>query len=120
MSNLLMTPLRTNLVNFKLCAEHAPEGTYIEAKKLNELLSSATKSLVAELELCGLNPGTDELKQHAEAALYDYVKKANAQMNIFALAEEFGRTVSGPDGGQVVEQTATDRDAVKRLLERLG
>ena len=115
-----MTPLRTNLVNFKLCAEHAPEGTYLEAKKLNELLSSATKNFLAELELSGFNAGTEELKQHAEAALYDYVKKANAPKTIFALAEEFGRTVSGPDGGQVVEQTATDRDAVKRLLERLG
>lgn len=115
-----MTPLRTNLVNFKLCAEHAPEGTYLEAKKLNELITSATTNFFAELELSGLNAGTDELKHHAEAALYDYVKKANAPKTIFALAEDFGRSVAGPDGGQVVEQAATDRDAVKRLLERLG
>ena len=69
-----MTPLRTNLVNFKLGAEHAPEGTYIEAKKLNELLTSATKNFFAELELSGLNVGTDELKHHAEAALYDQMR----------------------------------------------
>lgn len=96
----------TALTNFKRCVEDAPEGTYEDAKKLNEVIGDAVDKLMRDIRALGLNADACDGAFALEAALYSYVKQFNRDCALFPMAEDFGVAMDGPGGRDFVRGQA--------------
>lgn len=97
------------LTNFKRCAEEAPEGTYDEAKSLNDAIGNAVDQLIRDIRALGLKADTCDRAFALEAAIYTYVKQSNPDCSLFAMAEGFGASMDGPPRERVIAQARQDR-----------
>lgn len=105
--------METALHNFKRCAEDAPEGTYEEAKRLNNLLGETVDQFMRDLRALGLKADTCDLAFEVEATLYNYVKRSNPDGTMFPVSEGFGSSMGGPARERVIAQAARDRDCLR-------
>lgn len=103
------------LSNFKACASDAPEGTYEEAKKLNEIIGSACDQLMRDIRAMGLRADNCDLVYGLEAAMYDYVKRSNPDNVMFPVSEGFGSAMDTPARERVIANAKRDRDFLARL-----
>lgn len=105
--------LQAALTNFKRCTEEAPEGTYEEAKNLNNTIGDAIDQLMRDIRALGLKADNCDRAFALEAAIYEYVKQSNPDASLFVVAEGFGSAVDGPAGPRVIAQTVRDRDFLR-------
>lgn len=101
------------LDNFKRCCDEAPEGTYEDAKWLNECIGDTCDNLMNDLRNLGLKADACDLIYKVEATIYDYVKRSNPDNSMFAVAEGFGEAMDGPARERVIAQAKRDRDCLK-------
>lgn len=101
--------MKTDLANFKRCAEDAPEGTYEEAKRLNAIIGDAVDRLMRDLRAMGLKADACDRAFELEAAMYAYAKKSNPDATVFPVSEGFGSSMDGPERGRVLAQAASNR-----------
>lgn len=102
--------LKSDLSHFKRCAEEAPEGTYEDAKHLNEVIGGACDNLIREIRALGLKADNSDLIFAVEAAIYNYVKQSNPEAPLFPVAEGFGISMDGPDRDRIITQAEDDRE----------
>lgn len=102
--------MQNALSNFKRCAEEAPEGTYEEAKCLNNVIGGAVDQLMRDLRAMGLNADASDRAFELEAAIYAYVKQSNPDATVFPVSEGFGSSMDGPERERVLAQAASNRD----------
>ncbi|OBY87071.1 hypothetical protein [Delftia sp. JD2] len=107
-----MTILNSNFDAFKRCADGAPEGTYQQAKDLNELFGDTCAELMRSLRAMGLKAGATDLIYKVEAGLNDYVKQSNPECPMFPMAEGFGLSLDGSAAARVIAQGGRDREAL--------
>lgn len=106
--------LRDALHAFKRCAEDAPEGTYGQAKALNDLIGEVCDSVIHKVRVFGLLADNCDKIFDVESVLYDYVKKSNPDASLFPTAEGFGRSLDGPERDRVIAQAVRDRDFLRQ------
>lgn len=107
--------LVTALLNFKQCAEEAPEGCYDQAKALNEVIGNACDDLMRELRALGLKASAADFAFELEGAMYDYARKSNPDATVFPTAEGFGAGLNGPARERVLAKAASNRDFLRSL-----
>lgn len=100
---------------FKRCAEEVPEGTYEDAKRLNEVIGDTCDNLMQEVRDLGLKADACDLIFAVEAAIYDYVKRSNRESTLFPLAEGFGSSMDSPARDRVIAQAAANRDFLRSV-----
>ena len=102
--------ITTSLANFKACVEDAPEGTYVEAKNLNEVIGDTCDQLIRNLRVIGLKANNCDLIYNLEATIYDYVKRSNPDHAMFAVSEGFGSSMNSLARKRVIEHAERSRD----------
>lgn len=105
--------IESALANFKRCADEAPEGTYVDAKALNEVIGDSCDDLIKAVRALGLKADTCDLIYQVEATIYDYVKRSNPESSMFAVSEGFGKGLDSPARDRVLPQTISDRDFLR-------
>lgn len=111
----MSTELKKTLEHFKRCADEAPQGTYEDAKRLNEVIGNTCDNLIKEIRALGLKADTCDLIFAVEATIYDYVKRSNPAAPLFPVAEGFGSAMDGPARDRVIAQAERDRDILAAL-----
>lgn len=109
--------LNDQLTNLETCAEKAPEGTYVEAKAVAELVGDTSNALLAALESLGMKANNGDGLRDLEAAVYGYVKASNPEAYFLPAAEGFGVAMGTEAAERVLAQTIEERD---RLAGRGG
>lgn len=107
--------IESALNNFKSCAENAPEGTYEEAKKLNDVIGNAVDDLMGAIKDLGLKADNCDRAFELEAAIYDYVKRSNPESTIFPVSEGFGSSMDTPARERVIAQAESNRDFLRSI-----
>lgn len=111
--------MKKSLTDFKRCVEESPEGTYDDAKRLNEVIGETCDNLMREVRDLGLKADACDLIFALEAAIYDYVKRSNPESTLFPVAEGFGSSMDGPARDRVLSQAAASRDFFQ-ILRSVG
>lgn len=106
---------RKSLLNFKDCAESAPEGCYDQAKQIHDLIGDACDELMRGLRAIGLKADACDAAFDLEAAIYAYVRKSNPDNPVFPVAEGFGEAMSGPARERVLRQAVASREQLRAL-----
>lgn len=107
--------LNSQLENLEECAREAPEGTYEDAKALNEFFSETFDHLRSELLALGLKLDNADRYREFEAVLYGLIKDSNPECLTFAVSEGFGSAMDGPARERVVAQAASNRDFLRSV-----
>ena len=105
--------LNNSLLNFKRCADEAPEGAYEDAKRLNEVIGDTCNHLMRDVRALGLKANNCDLIFSLEAAIYDYVKRSNPEYSLLPTAEGFGASLDGPACERAIAQAEGDRDFLR-------
>lgn len=96
--------LNDSLSKLNDCADHAPSGTYEDAKELNDLLGDTCDEFMRQLKAMGLKtPNCDQIRE-VECVLYGYVVDANPMR--YATAEGFGSAMNTQAKDRVIRQAA--------------
>lgn len=103
------------LLNFKRCAEEAPEGAYEDCKRLERLIGGHMDLLMAELREAGYRADNCDRILELEAATYQYVKASNPDATVFPVSEGFGWAVDTEARERVIE-SARESVALFRSL----
>lgn len=83
------------LENFKRCAEEAPDGSYEEAKAVNDLIAETCDTFMREVRALGLKASACDAAFNLEAGLLRYVKASNTDSSVILAAEAFGGLLQG-------------------------
>lgn len=110
---MTLPAIKQALENFKRCAEDAPEGTYEDAKRLNEVIGDAMDGLMREIRAMGLKADACDRAFELEAMVYDYVRQSNPDSALFHTAEGFGSTMAGDARERVLAQARQNRDFLR-------
>ena len=103
------------LMNFKACAENAPEGAYEDCKQLERLIGDHMDLLMAELREIGLLAANDDRILALEATVYQYVKSSNPEAWFIHTAEGFGWAMHTEARERVIAQAAASVAFLKSL-----
>lgn len=110
------TAMNNRLTKLERCAEMAPEGSYVAAKEIAELVVDASNFVLRGLRALGhLADNSDRLRD-LEAAIYGYIIDSNRNNDSFLIAAEgFGEHVDGPAGARVLGAAVKDRDFLRSI-----
>lgn len=103
------------LLNFKACAENAPEGAYEDCKRLERLIGDHVDLLMAELREAGYKADGSDRAMELESALYQYVKASNPDSTTFPASEGFGWAMDTEARERVIAQAAAGVALFKSL-----
>lgn len=107
--------LCARLSNLEACAEHAPEGTFEQAKKIATFIHDHSGDLLRWLKNEGFKAGNDDRLRNLEVALYGYILTSNPDGEEFAAAEGFGALVDDPQFEAIKKRVAEDKAFLKSL-----
>lgn len=120
--NIDAAKLSAELGNLEACAEHAPAGTYEDAKALagwfGDVFAYAQGQL-SDLKLHGVKLVGDDRYREVEAVLYGAVKACSPDATVFAVAEGFGDAVTNR-GRETRERVIRQATSNLEFLKSVG
>jgi hypothetical protein len=102
--------------NFREGCEAAPEGTYVEAKQLRDVIGDAADSLIREVRAMGLKTDNCDGIYKVEEAIYEWIRNANPDASTFATCEGLGYAMGTPAADRVLARLTADRDFLRTVL----
>lgn len=105
--------MKTALTRFKRCAEGARDGSFQDAKRLNDTIGETCDDLIVKIRSLGLKADNCDLIFEVEATIYNYVKRSNPANELFAKAEAYG---SALEATYPMQPAMTDGNADRRPL----